>query len=117
MIGTAQQCAELDFTATNWSTGRLKMRFSDDHIRMIREMFPECPKSDFDRFLFNAERLELDPLLGQIQLISRRYKDKQEKWHISFQTLLGRDAYRILADRLWSLMDLRPSPSSGRTDG
>ena len=79
------------------------MRFSTEHIKMISEMFPDCPKSDFDRFIFNAERLELDPLLGQIQLISRRYRDKNDKWHINHQTLLGRDAYRILADRTGEL--------------
>lgn len=80
------------------------MRFSEEHIRMIRETIPEgCSEGDFQRFLFNAERLELDPLLGQIQLIPRRWKDKKDAWHVSHQTLLGRDSYRILADRTGEL--------------
>ena len=80
------------------------MRFSEEHIRMIRESLPnEVPGKSFDKFIFNAERLELDPLLGQIQLISRRSKDDRDQWHVTWQTLLGRDSYRILADRTGEL--------------
>ena len=84
--------------------------FSDEHVRLIRETVGKdaANEAEFQRFLYRAWKLNLDPLDGTIHLTarSRRVYDpaaKADRWEKTNTLIIGIDGFRAVADKAGKL--------------
>ncbi|MCF8010866.1 MAG: recombinase RecT [Clostridiales bacterium] len=76
--------------------------FSDEHVKLIRETVGSeaVSETEFQRFLYRASKLGLDPLDGQIHLLTRNQKNYDTgRWEKTNVIIIGIDGFRAVAER------------------
>jgi phage recombination protein Bet len=67
---------------------------------LLKKLYPEVPDEQLELFVMRAKKAGLDPFAQQIYLLQRKTKDKATgKWIPSWNTLVGIDGLRVIADR------------------